>query len=150
MQKYTIGIVFSPDFKQVALIRKQRPDWQKGKINFPGGTCQGEEKPEANIVRKFAAETGMKIDRTHWHRIGILVNAENYTCDIFAAVHIAGIHGPLNAPGTPDAEIPAWYDVDALPDNVLSNLHWLVPFGINYFTQGNADRLGFGRFTYSN
>jgi hypothetical protein len=42
-----------------------------------------------------------------------------------------------------------WISVkDKLPGNIISNLSWLVPFVLNYWKQGNADRLVYGSFQY--
>ena len=37
MTKYVVGFMFSPDKQFVALIRKNRPEWQAGKLNGIAG-----------------------------------------------------------------------------------------------------------------
>lgn len=46
---------------KVALIKKNRPEWQKGRFNMPGGHVEhGENKFDA-ASREFYEETGVKI-----------------------------------------------------------------------------------------
>ena len=56
MMKYVAGFLFSNDYKYVALIKKEKPAWQKGKLNAIGGKIElGESELNAqcgNSVRK--------------------------------------------------------------------------------------------------
>lgn len=35
--KYVVGLVFSPRCDQLVMLVKDKPDWQRGKFNAPGG-----------------------------------------------------------------------------------------------------------------
>jgi 8-oxo-dGTP diphosphatase len=37
--RYVLGFMFSSDHSEVALIRKRKPEWQRGKLNGIGGKC---------------------------------------------------------------------------------------------------------------
>jgi len=57
-QKYVVGFLFSYTLEYVALIRKQKPEWQAGLLNGIGGKIEPGEKPEAAMEREFKEETG--------------------------------------------------------------------------------------------
>lgn len=56
--------MFDPRFHRVALIRKAKPEWQKGKLNGIGGKIEEGEGPFAAMVREFREETG--VDHRDW------------------------------------------------------------------------------------
>lgn len=64
MKKYVAGFMFSPDRKRVLLIEKNRPDFQKGKLNGIGGKVEKDESFSCAMVREFREETG--VDTTHY------------------------------------------------------------------------------------
>lgn len=61
--KYVAGFLFTPDFRRVVLIRKNRPEWQKDKLNAVGGKVKevlgGDEFPVEAQQREFKEETGV-------------------------------------------------------------------------------------------
>lgn len=68
--------MFSLDKTKVVLIQKNRPEWQKGKLNGVGGK---KEKTDFNLfstmIRKFKEETGVdtrpKQKHNHLYNHGI-------------------------------------------------------------------------------
>lgn len=148
MKKYTIGALFTPDFEKVLLIEKQRPDWQKGRLNFPGGHIEEGEISYVSVGREFFEETNLKIPVSDWIRIGCIENAGHYTVDFFTAIYNEAKHGA--AISRTDEKI-MWVDCinNAWPENLISNLTWLIPFAKNIHQQGNADGLEFGHFNYT-
>jgi 8-oxo-dGTP pyrophosphatase MutT (NUDIX family) len=56
---YTIGIYFTDDLRRVALILKNRPIWQNGKYNFPGGHLERSEGLAKCVAREFLEECGV-------------------------------------------------------------------------------------------
>ena len=65
IQQYVLGFLFSPELSLVALIRKQRPEWQRGKLNGIGGKIESGEKPADAMRREFHEETG--VDFLGWN-----------------------------------------------------------------------------------
>lgn len=56
--KYVVGFMFSEDSSKVALIRKNRPEWQKGLLNGIGGHCESSDKNNQDtMIREFEEET---------------------------------------------------------------------------------------------
>lgn len=145
MKEYTIGALFRNDFTEVLLIEKQKPEWQKGKLNFPGGKVEHAEALQLCIAREFNEETGLSIPPDQWLGIGE-INGHGYDCYFYTAVYDEKKHGSA---ATMETERVNWYKVNDLPANTISNLYWLIPFAINWHNQGNADHLVFGKFQYA-
>lgn len=144
-KKYTIGALFTPDFRRVLLILKTKPKWQAGKFNLPGGSIEEGEDCFQCVAREFKEETNIDIPDKDWDYIGRIENQSNYYVDFLTSIYHEDIHGVTKKL---TEEQPVWANTDALPDNVISNLHWLIPFAKNIHNQGNADSLTFGEFNY--
>lgn len=56
MEKYVLGFIFEKDLKHVYLIRKQRPRWQKGKLNGIGGHVNEKESFDEAMKREAIEE----------------------------------------------------------------------------------------------
>lgn len=148
MKKYTIGALFTPDFKRVLLIKKVKPAWQKDKLNFPGGSIEENESCFQCVAREFAEETGLDIPVPNWKHIGCIINADTedgYEVDLLTSIYYPELNGHIKQL---TQEKVQWVEVEHLPYNVISNLHWLIPFAVNYWQQGNHDQMTFGQFTY--
>lgn len=79
--EYVCGFLFTNDLSMVVLIRKNKPEWQYGKLNGVGGkieqrTLQGEpvefegkplmEDPATAMSREFREETGAVVLTSSW------------------------------------------------------------------------------------
>ena len=47
--------------KKIVLMNKLRPDWQKGKLNMPGGKLIDYENPQLGAERELKEETNLKL-----------------------------------------------------------------------------------------
>lgn len=70
--KYVLAFAFTPDLKQVALIRKEKPAWQAGKINGIGGKVEPEEAWTTAMTREFKEETGVYVLQEQWLEFAVL------------------------------------------------------------------------------
>lgn len=61
-----IGFMFSKTLVEgnrwVLLIRKNKPEWQKGKLNGVGGKVESDESPPHAMRREFEEEVGLNIE----------------------------------------------------------------------------------------
>lgn len=63
--QYVVGFAFDLTKERVALVRKNRPLWQAGKLNgVGGGWDEGESRGEA-VRREFREEAGVDVE--NWH-----------------------------------------------------------------------------------
>jgi 8-oxo-dGTP diphosphatase len=122
----TLGFVFTPDYQQVLLIRKDKPAFHKNKLNGLGGKCEGNETAQECIRREVIEEAGIEIPANSWRTITTLTWKEWYV-DVFAAIYSGKIDISL-------PEDVKWYPVRNLPDNIITNLMWLIPLCVDIFT----------------
>jgi 8-oxo-dGTP pyrophosphatase MutT (NUDIX family) len=71
-QEYSVGFAFSPKNMAVVLIRKERPAWQKGKLNGVGGHVEANESPAQAMVREYQEETGVQTALTDWELFAVM------------------------------------------------------------------------------
>lgn len=120
MQYYVLGFRFTPDKDWVVLIEKQKPDWQKGKLNGVGGKIEAGEDPDKAMVREFREETGMETTVQDWTHALTLGNKE-YRMWVFYSI------GDISECHTMEAEEVIWGSVKEHPFNAIPNLKWMIP-----------------------
>ena len=75
MTEYVLGFYIYNDHgnnRYVILIRKQRPEWQKGLLNGVGGHLEQGETPEQGMAREFKEETGVETHPESWKRVALM------------------------------------------------------------------------------
>lgn len=73
--RYCVGFALDDD-DRVALIRKNRPEWQAGRLNGIGGHIELNERPWDAMEREFLEETGVRV--TGWGLICTLIYPNAY------------------------------------------------------------------------
>jgi len=63
MTEYTIIFCIASD-KHFLLVEKDKPEWQKGKLNLPGGKIEPGETAVQCAIRELAEESGLCGDNT--------------------------------------------------------------------------------------
>lgn len=84
LTRYVLGFAFIPR-KGWVLIRKNRPEWQAGKLNGVGGKIEQGETPEQAMAREFQEETGYWLTPTEWRICGQCIG-KDFTIDVFGTV----------------------------------------------------------------
>jgi 8-oxo-dGTP diphosphatase len=148
MKEYTIGALFTHNFSHVLMVHKTKPDWQKGKMNLPGGKIEDNETVFECVSREFTEETGLAVP--YWKYIGMIENIElDYKVHFLTAVLSKGDY---HAAKSLTDELVEWVYVNEIFRNqnkFISNIPWLVCFAENMHNQNNFDVLQFGHFKYS-
>lgn len=75
MTEYVLGFAFSHDYAnydRVMLIRKTKPDWQKGKLNGVGGKIEAGETPHRAMAREFEEETSLASLPSAWTKFAVM------------------------------------------------------------------------------
>lgn len=87
MKNYTVGFIFSDDFKHVLLIKKTKPADQAGLFNGIGGKFEEIDKDAAHCVsREVKEEAGLDIPPEFWAEVGTYSDGEYYNVSILTAV----------------------------------------------------------------
>jgi len=123
--KYVVGFPFSEDRRSILLVRKLRPEWQKGKLNGIGGKTEPDENPTQAMHRECFEETGLNLE---WKRYGLMTGINNdgqyFECHIFYA------YGDIFSYEQKEDEQLGIYCPDRTAGyGIVENLKWLIPFG---------------------
>lgn len=119
---WVVGFLFSGNLRRVVLIEKQRPEWQRGRLNGVGGKIEPGETPIEAMRREFREEAGADVDG--WRQFCEL-RFKAGTIYFFRAVNNADIK-------TMEDERVDWYHTWEVPNlATLPNLRWLVPMAID-------------------
>lgn len=123
-KEYVVGIVMDEARTKVVLLRKNRPAWQVGKLNGPGGLIESRrnERPLDAMVREWAEEVeGHAI--FYWELVAELI-CEHATVYFYRAFDTAAVNAARTR--TDEAvEVVDLADVGKLP--VVANMRWLIP-----------------------
>ena len=128
MRHYVCGFLFNMSgLPSVALIRKERPAWQKGLYNGIGGKVEVGETPHSAIHREFWEETGAHIG--HWKPFCTLLHsveasksspAGPWMVHFFKAFQVATLQSPTD-------EQVRWWEVQSVANRLnnyfVPNLH---------------------------
>lgn len=126
--QYVVGIVTNKDKTVGAFLRKNRPEWQKGKLNGFGGKIESGEAPVEAMVREFYEEAGVQTANSQWQYLGkffkypsFCVHAYSLSDDCFEDIT-----------QTEEEEI-VWskLSLDELQREGVPNLAWLVAMALD-------------------
>jgi len=123
--QYVVGFMFSADLRFVLLVLKNRPDWQRGKLNGIGGKIEDDESPDQAMRREFLEEAA--IDTDDWLRFATLGDDRGWI------IHFYYAKGDINKAKTVTDEIlmaiPLW-NLNREP-RLIPNLTWLIPMALS-------------------
>ena len=117
---YVLGFLFSEDKENVALILKNRPDWQKGLLNGIGGKIEENETPTEAMVREFKEESGVLID--NWNQF---LTMSGYNWEVYC---FKCFSDDVFNVSTKTDETVIIFPVSRIGNiEAISNLQWLIP-----------------------
>ena len=129
MRYYACGFLFTEgqNYNRVALIRKDHPEWQAGKLNGVGGLMEPRDYgyAAAAMQRKFNEEAGLDVPR--WGHFCTLKFPD--TTIYFYRANWA-TQALLNSKISEPVE---WYDVKHLGErrDMIPDLKWLIPMALD-------------------
>lgn len=143
MKNYVVGFLFSTDLRYVILIKKNRPDWQKGLLNGVGGKIEPNEDPHDAMRREFKEETGVNIPL--WNPVCVLDSTKSehkVKTDWRVHFYTASAHYNVlyyDCVTTTDEQT---YFVDIGNINLypptVDNLKWLIPMAKETLRKGSS------------
>ncbi len=150
MKRYVAGFLFNSGCTHVALVEKQKPEWQKGLLNAIGGKiecvsggCMANntlceyEAPVAAMAREFVEETGMETQQSDWALFCILTG-DGFEVHFF--YYVMGVHDiAKRLKTTTDEKIL----VEPIRHNRrrIANLEWLIPMAISAYMGENSAKV---------
>ena len=133
---YVVGFAFDRGSgadcaERVILIRKERPVWQKGKLNGVGGKIEKGEFSEQAMSREFQEEAGVLIPADQWKKFCTLSGNWNGGMGI---VHFFKYHSFKRLP------VRTMTDEEIAPQMIgglwtgipVPNLSWLIPMALSF------------------
>lgn len=138
--------MFSEDKSKVLLILKDRPKWQKGKLNGIGGKFDPSQDHISHRhcqMREFEEETGIKTEMTDWEVFAIISGqeTENKTGtelgSFFRIYCYRAFSDKIFKFNQPESEHPVIIDL-LNPESedyivyqpILPNVNWLIPMAL--------------------
>jgi 8-oxo-dGTP diphosphatase len=136
VMEYVLGFAFTEDFESVALIRKNKPEWQSGKLNGIGGKVEEyDESIFHAIVREYHEETGVITNIDHWKYFTKLYGndfarqSDNFAVHCFYIVNDAAVRLVRT---TTDEVVSVYNTTHFIYQNVIDNLRWQIPMAIEF------------------
>ena len=122
MIEYVCGFAFNAHYRHVALIQKEKPEWQKGLLNGIGGKVEVGETVSEAMEREFEEEAGINISKDKWKYFASIQGVdwkvyffETVTQDIKNII-------------SKTSEIVGLYPVNTIQAlDTIPNLKWLIP-----------------------
>jgi len=131
-QEYVCGFLFNPERRSVVLIQKNRPEWQKGRLNGVGGHIDNDIEhtyPAVAMSREFEEETDVKIIPNDWFPLIELTDKRNWKVYFFTAF---ADKKQWNSIKQTTDEIIVKVRLDFLArSNTIYNLQWLIPLALD-------------------
>lgn len=125
MDRFVVGFAFNKNADSVLLVRKLRPEWQKGFFNGIGGKMENGESPFDAMSRECKEETALSLD---WSYRGLIKRRNpNYECHIFYAYS----QRIFDYRQKKDELLEIYFCRLLESIKVVEDLHFLIPFGIH-------------------
>ena len=126
MIEYVLGFLFNPKMDRVVLIKKEKPDWQRGMWNGIGGKVDPGETHRHAMIREFEEETGLRVE--DWRYFGQMQN-DNVRVSLYVALSDA-----LDDVQTMTEEEVRVFTTRHMPATIY-NLRWILPLAKDRFVR---------------
>lgn len=141
--RYCCGFIFNHDMTKVILIKKNRPNWQKGYLNGIGGHLLPGEGGKQGMARECLQETGLDIPDYCWDSLASISgkddNGDRYICWFYYSVNIGKV---LNKAKTKTDE--GVWEIDLTMRRkmkIVSGLEWLIPLAIYDYNKTEGESI---------
>lgn len=122
--------MFDESMSNVALIRKNKPEFQAGLLNGIGGKIEGEETAVKAMVREFSEEAGLLTSA--WTNFCSMAGTNNdggrFTIEFYYTI---GEPHRLTSMESEQIEVVSSADIAAGKEKTIGNLTWLVALALD-------------------
>jgi 8-oxo-dGTP diphosphatase len=129
MKNYVVGFMFDESKKNIILIRKNKPLWQKGMLNGVGGKIEIEETPLESMIREFKEETGVVY--LSWDNF---LTVQFNDCIVYFFKAFDNEAYSL-ADTTEEEKIEKLAINELIFDDVINNLQWIIPLALDEYVK---------------
>jgi 8-oxo-dGTP diphosphatase len=142
MDKCVIGFIFSEDKRFVALIEKNKPPWQRGRLNGIGGKIEDGETPLETIVREVKEESDYETSAAQWAHYARMHGKHNdgdggpFSVDCFATV---GNLGEIKSMEHEEIIIVNTDWLHRWQAKMIENLPWLLFLALDHLRDGRPE-----------
>lgn len=129
MQEYVLGFAFSKDKQRVLLIKKKRPEWQKGLLNGIGGKIEKNETAYDAMIREFKEETGIVTEHDDWTIYSVMEGDKFKVCVFSAFLDSLDTAQSMTDEQVINASVK--HTLPILNREGVTNLSWLIPMALD-------------------
>lgn len=122
---YVLALLFTPDAGRVVLMHKNRPVWQVGRINAPGGKLVPGESAAAAARREVLEEAGVDVPEGAWQEFLV------WDDPVYRMHVVRAFHESASLARTAEDQEVFLAGVGDLPLAVIENLRWLIPLALD-------------------
>lgn len=127
ISRYVLGFLFNDGATSVVLLRKNRPKWQKDRLNGVGGKIKEGESEITAMIREFHEEAGVATIAAHWEAF-CEMKGVGWSVVCFRAFDSKA----WEAARTMETEEVEKHNTSVLAaHHCVANLHWLVHLAID-------------------
>lgn len=130
-QKYVVGFAttYMNDEFRILLIRKNRPEWQKGRLNGVGGKIESIETPLEAMIREFSEETSTRL--MVWQE-RLILSGLDFRVHFFVSFITNDVMFSIRPRTDENLEIVTLSSIndkrsDSRQYDVIDNLNWIIP-----------------------
>ncbi len=131
---YTLVVARAPGSRRALAVRKRRPSWQAGRLNFPGGHIEAGETPRECVARELREETGVEAPLEAFRPVAHVCRPGGFEMYVFALEHpdVERAQALTDEP----LEFVHVDTLSAMPMNeALENLCWLHGLAFDGFSK---------------
>lgn len=139
MTQYVVGFQFTKKGSFVVLQEKNRPAWQRGRLNGPGGHVEENETPVQTMCREWLEECGTTTLGRDWLNFAV-VSGPDWAVYFFSNFDDAIHRGTHSASDEPVFTYEV-SEVLAGEYDVIPNVRYLIPLALYWSADLSGTRV---------
>lgn len=128
---YVVGLIFDVNGERILLIKKNKPEDLRGKLNGIGGKIEPNESVKAAIIREVVEEAGWRIPPANWEyflKLSAYYKEEIRNLYFFRTFQV--LANKLYEQRTAE-ELVVIPTANLWAQPVVNNLRWIIPLALD-------------------